>query len=86
MPTEETIRSKIVEVLLNTITLAKFRYEQELGESLYKTASLIGLDDYKNMAKAISEATKIRAKYEELKTFDELVEVGMGKEALGPLF
>ena len=85
IPTEAEIILKLCEWLSQTINLARFRYDANLQDSIYKSAMLLNKQDYRNPQLSTSEAIKIREAYEKQKDFNELVVVGMGKETLASL-
>jgi predicted ATPase len=84
--TENVIREKLIEFLKNTINLNKFQFDDNLEDSIYKTANLVGKNEYRNPQLSKSDAKQIRENYESLKNFDDLVKYGMGKETLSQLF
>lgn len=86
IPPVAEIRELIAQTLKATISLNKFGFEDLLEDSIYKTALCLGIDEYRNPQKVKSEAKAIREKYEAMGSFDEVVRVGMGKEALTALF
>lgn len=85
LPTEDEICSKIVEFLKNTISLSKYSYDNTLDDNVFKTALLLGDDNYRGKNATIAEAKRIRTIYEEYTDYDLLVSVGMGKEARSQL-
>jgi hypothetical protein len=62
--------------------LADYRYEANLIDSIYKTALLLKLQDYRNPQVSTDEAIRIRKIHQEQKGIDQLVITGMGKQAL----
>lgn len=83
--TEELLKEKIAHFLTNTIQLNKFQFDDNLEDSIYKTALVVGKSEYRNPQLSKSEAISIREKYSELKTFEDLIKFGMGKESLSQL-
>jgi AAA15 family ATPase/GTPase len=77
-----TIKTKLSEVLKNTIEKASYRYENSLTDNIYKSASIVGDDEYRNLRNCESEAIKVRSSYEKKTDFEELLFIGMGKETL----
>lgn len=82
LPTPDTLQQKINISLKETVELSRFRYDNCMQESIYKTALMLGLDEFRNPARASSEAASIRQAYENLASPTELLKAGMGKEAL----
>lgn len=82
IPSEEEIRIKIIELLKQTISMSKYSYDDNLEDSIYKTALLLNLPEYRNPQVAKSESKEKRGNYETYQTFEQLLIVGMGKEAL----
>lgn len=83
--TVEILREKITQFLSNTIQLNKFQFDDNLEDSIYKTALVVGKSEYRNPQLSKSEAINTREKYSELTTLEELIKVGMGKETLSQL-
>jgi len=82
IPDLQKIEAKMLQIMKDTISLSKYGFDRKLEGHIYKTAMLVGYDDYRNPQKSTSEAIKIRETYEEFSEFDQLVEVAMGKKAL----
>ena len=81
VPAEEVIQNKLSELLFMTIDKSKFRYDARLQDSIWKTGRLIGVENHTYNSSA-SIADKIRTSYEKLSNFDDLVQVGIGKETI----
>src|SRR6185369_11591469 len=73
---------KIRQCLVETIQLSRYSYDDTLADSIWKTAILVGDQEFRNPGTCKSEAKRIRDTYEQQTTFDEVVQTGMGKEAL----
>ncbi|WP_167856684.1 AAA family ATPase [Hymenobacter aquaticus] len=78
----EAIKDKILSLLKETITLRKYNFEGTLEENIYKSAQLMGKQEYRNPELARSEAKKICELYEADGTFESLIINGMGKETM----
>lgn len=85
LPNVEEIKEKITNLLSETIKLSKFSYDDNLEDSIWKTAILVGDQEFRNPVTCKSEAKKIRESYEAKTTFEDLIVVGMGKETLNGL-
>ncbi|GHO96308.1 hypothetical protein KSF_063560 [Reticulibacter mediterranei] len=81
IPTIQEIEAKMLQIMKDTISLNKYGFDRKIEGHIYKSAMLIGLDEYRNPQKSISEAIKIREVYENSSDFDQLVEVAIGKKA-----
>jgi hypothetical protein len=82
IPTQDEITSKILETLKATICMSKYGFDTNLRDSIYKTALLLNIQEYRNLVNCESEAKQLREKYETCKELDILLDIGMGKEAL----
>ncbi|MBD2597908.1 AAA family ATPase [Nostoc spongiaeforme FACHB-130] len=82
IPSEEMIKTKIVTLLQQTIGMSKYSFDDNLEDSIYKTALLLKIQEYRNPQACESESKKQRARYETYENIDELLTVGMGKETL----
>jgi AAA15 family ATPase/GTPase len=82
LPKVDDIKEKILHLSEETIKLAKFSYDDNLEDSIWKTAILVGDQEFRNPVACKSEAKKIRESYEAKTDFEDLVIVGMGKETL----
>ncbi|MBE9100360.1 AAA family ATPase [Vacuolonema iberomarrocanum] len=85
-PSEQDIEAKIMEILKNTIQLNKYSFDDNLEDSIYKTAVLLGLSEYRNPQTVKSSAKRMREEYEAYTDLNELLRVGMGKETLREVF
>jgi predicted ATPase len=86
IPSSEEIEAKILEILKDTIRLSKHNLEDNLEDSISKTALLVNLDEYRNFQRVKSEAKELRGKYELYDSFEDLLRVAMGKETLKYVF
>ena len=86
VPCQEKIKAKIQNFLVNTIAYTKYKYDDTLEDNIYKTATLLKEQDYRNQDKVKHEAEHIRSSYEGLNDFASLQKYGMGKETLKQLF
>lgn len=86
IPSIEEIETKIIEFLKNTITFAKYKYDDVLEDSIFKTGLLLNRQEYRNTVVVKSEAEKIRSTYESSTQKEDFFKCGMGKEALKQLF
>lgn len=84
--TKEFIEEKLTAMLKETIQLSKYCYDDALYDAIHKTAIAINEQNFKNPTACRTEARSMREDYEKLNTFEKLVVVGMGKEALSRLF
>lgn len=82
IPDTTEIESYILKTMINTLTQNKFNFDDLLEDRIYKTATLLGIREYRETHKAKSEAKKIRQSYENYSSFEELIDVAMGKETL----
>ena len=83
IPTKNIIESKIIELLKNTILMRKHNYDDNLEDSIRKTSILLKLEHYIRDFNAIKSASRrLLDEYEKYERLDELIIVGMGKEAL----
>lgn len=83
--TLEIITEKIRNFLENTIQLNKYQFDDNLEDSIYKTALVTGKSEYRNPQLSKSEAISIRERYSSLSDFQDLIKFGMGKETLSQL-
>nr|WP_243165899.1 AAA family ATPase [Anaerofilum hominis] len=86
LPSVEDIERNIVEYLRATVIMARYKYDDNLEDSIFKTAMLLSKQEYRNISTVKSEAENIRGTYENFTSFDNLIKIGMGKEALSLLF
>lgn len=82
LPTEEEIKTKIIEYGKRTISMNRYGFEDLLEEGIYQFALMIGENDYRNQQTVKSESKRIRESYEQLSSFEDLIKVIMGKETL----
>ncbi|WP_294317343.1 AAA family ATPase [uncultured Chryseobacterium sp.] len=82
---KDILEEKIKTFLTNTIQLNKYRFDDNLEDSIYKTAFAIGKSEYRNPLLSKSEAIAIRESYSEMNTYEDLIKFGMGKESLSQL-
>ncbi len=83
--TLELLKEKISNFLSNTIQLNRFQFDDNLEDSIYKTALVVGKSEYRNPQLSKSDAIAAREKYSTLTEFEDLVKYGMGKETLSQL-
>lgn len=81
IPTQSEIEKKVCDALRDTIRLNKYSFEDNLEDTIYKTALLLGLSEFRNQQFVKSEAKRLQQEYEQLVGLGDLVRVGMGKEA-----
>lgn len=86
IPEIHDIEQKIKEYLNATISMSKFKYDDNLEDSIFKTSLLLKLDQYRGQNNIRTEAERMRSSYETFDTIDNLITVGMGKETLKLLF
>ena len=79
---EAAIQEVLKNFLKETITLRKYNYDNVVEDNIYKSANLIGKDEYRNPTKARKEAEKLCTEYEQRDSFEDLVQNGMGKETI----
>jgi AAA15 family ATPase/GTPase len=84
---ESTLRRKIADFLRETIEKSRYRMDSNLEDSIWKTAILVNDREYvRSKNEVASAAIKIRQEYEDLTKLEDLILVGMGKEARKQLF
>ncbi|MGI4865986.1 MAG: AAA family ATPase [Janthinobacterium lividum] len=81
----ESIREKLSKFLDETIKLSKYDYNGVLEDNISKSGVLIGKDEYRSRDTSKGAAKTITKAYEGELPFEQLVVVGMGKEALKAL-
>lgn len=86
LPSEHEIEQKIIEALRSTITLAKYKYDDNLEDSIFKSGILLSKPAYRSRDKVKHEAESIRSSYEDLTSMDDLLRVSMGKQGLSIVF
>lgn len=82
IPSLDEVRNKICELLKNTIQYNKYGFEDVVEDNIYKTAQLLKMDTYRIPKECKSKAKELVSSYEKLNNFEDLIKVGMGKEAL----
>lgn len=82
IPSLETIEERIKQSLKNTIMFAKYKYSTVLEDNLTKLSVFDGLELYRSSNEYRKKAEEIRSQYEHFELFNDLIRVGMGKEAL----
>lgn len=82
IPTEDEIKLKLYNTLKESIQLRSYNYEDTLEDNIYKTSLMLSLSEYRNPQKAKSESKEILNTYEQYDNFNQLQEIGMGKEVL----
>ncbi|MCQ4636120.1 ATP-binding protein [Anaerovorax odorimutans] len=86
IPTVEQIENKIYEFLKNTIIMSRYKYDDNLEDSIFKASLILNLHQYRNNNEVKSEAERIRRSYEEIIDGEAYKKVGMGKETLKQIF
>jgi hypothetical protein len=82
IPDASEIESYISKTMVDTLTQNRYNFDDLLEDRIYKTATLLGLGEFREAHKAKSEAKKIRQSYENYSSFVKLINVAMGKETL----
>lgn len=85
IPSKNEIDEKLKLILLNTIQLAKYKYSTVLEDNLAKLSVFDGLEIYRSSNEYRRKAEFIRSQYEQFTSLEDLIRVGMGKEALKAL-
>lgn len=86
IPSLEQIDAKIYESLRNTIVMSRYKYDDNLEDSIFKASLILNLSEYRNNNEVKHEAEKIRMRYEEYTVNEIYKKIGMGKEALKQIF
>lgn len=86
IPSIEDIEDKIYEFLKNTIVMSRYKYDDNLEDSIFKMSLILNLQEYRNNNLLKNEAEKIRMSYENLTDKEQYKKIGMGKEALKQIF
>lgn len=86
IPSIEQIEDKITEFLKNTIIMSRYKYDDNLEDSIFKASLILNLQEYRNNNQVKHEAEKIRMSYEEINDKEAYKKIGMGKEALKQVF
>ena len=86
IPSIEQIEDKIFESLKNTIIMSRYKYDDNLEDSIFKVSLILNLQEYRNNNEVKREAEKIRMGYEEINDKEILKKIGMGKESLKQVF
>lgn len=86
LPSIGEIEEKIFEALRNTIIMSRYKYDDNLEDSIFKAGLILNLQEYRNDNEVKREAEKIRMSYEENSDKEVYKEIGMGKEALKQIF
>ncbi len=81
----EAIKDKLSKSLKETIELSKYSYDDVLEDNIFKSASLLGKDEFRKQDASRKAAKDICKAYDGEMSFEDLVAVGMGKEALKAL-
>lgn len=82
IPTVDELRKQLSSFLLDTIRLAKYKYNTVLEDSLSKMSCFTGLEQYRASNEYRAKADEIRDANEALTDFSALQKAGMGKESL----
>lgn len=85
IPNLQKIEKEMFRIMKDTVSMNKYGFDRKLEGRIYKSAMLVGLDEYRNLQKSTSEAIKTRETYEEFSGFNQLVEVAIGKKALSAI-
>lgn len=59
VPSIEDIKNKIIELLKNTVTLNRYGFDDNLEDSIYKTAMLLSISEFRNSIVSKGEAVKL---------------------------
>lgn len=86
MPSVDQIERKIYDSLRNTIVMSRYKYDDNLEDSIFKASLILNLQEYRNNNEVKREAEKIRMRYEESDDKETYKKIGMGKEALRQIF
>jgi hypothetical protein len=86
-PSEDEIKAKMLQALKDTLSMAKFRFDDTLEDAIYKAGLLTNSQEYRNPQVSKSEAIELRESYEKPENATEanLLRVGMGKQVLSAL-
>lgn len=86
IPTIEQIENKILDCLKDTVVMARYKYDDNLEDSIFKASLILNMQEYRNNNEVKREAEKIRMSYEEDDDNEIYKKIGMGKEALKQVF
>lgn len=86
IPSIEEIEDKIFDFLRNTIIMSRYKYDDNLEDSIFKASLILNLQEYRDSREVKREAEKIRMSYEENNNKEINKKIGMGKEALKQIF
>lgn len=86
IPSVKQIEDKIIDSLKNTIIMSRYKYDDNLEDSIFKASLILNLQEYRNNNEVKREAEKIRMGYEEIDDKETYKKIGMGKEALKQVF
>ena len=76
-----TLEQKLIDIMKQTISFARYGFDKTLRDVLYKTSKLVNNDHY-NYGDAERDAATLRTSYESLESFEELKVKAPGKETL----
>ncbi len=85
LPTIDELENKITTCLKETITFARFNYDDCLEEELYQAALLMNLGEYRNFQIVKSEVKERHKFLESLTDINDLRTYGQGKEAFSSI-
>lgn len=85
LPTPNDLEEKIVSALKETITLARFNYDDCLEEELHQAGRLMNLDEYRNYLDVKSVVREWHTQLETLSNIDDLRKYGQGKQAFSTI-
>jgi hypothetical protein len=77
---KQELENNFIRIMKNVISMSKFGFDNTLRDTIHKTNILV--NNGSNYLEAEGEARKIRSKYEEFVSFDELRSIVPGKEAI----
>lgn len=85
-PSVDEIENKIFNCLKNTVIMSKYKYDDNLEDSIFKASLILNMQEYRSQNTLKAEAERIRGDYEENSDKESYKKIGMGKEALKQIF
>lgn len=85
-PSVDEIENKIFDCLKNTVIMSKYKYDDNLEDSIFKASLILNMQEYRSQNTLKAEAERIRGGYEENGDKESYKRIGMGKEALKQIF
>lgn len=85
-PPVDEIENKIFDCLKNTVIMSKYKYDDNLEDSIFKASLILNMQEYRSQNILKAEAERIRGNYEENSDKESYKRIGMGKEALKQIF